>query len=88
MVLESSASVIIMNYLELGEQIVGVGGVYGYLGVTGVDFLQILEVIGAQLVDDAGEQVLQLLGLASTADDIRVSGNRGLDLRVMVSVSE
>jgi len=52
------------------------------LGEVGVDLLQIIEVVSAQLVDDAGEEILQLLVLSVTADDVSVGSNRCLHLGI------
>ena len=47
----------------------------GATSVGGVDLLQVLEVVRAELVDDAGEQVLQLLGLMRARDNVGVGGD-------------
>merc|ERR1719263_1734933 len=43
--------------------------------------LQVHEVVGAKLIDDARKQLLQALGLPVTSDSIGVRRNRSLHLR-------
>mmetsp|Transcript_42671 Transcript_42671/g.112318 ORF Transcript_42671/g.112318 Transcript_42671/m.112318 type:complete len:227 (-) Transcript_42671:23-703(-) len=45
--------------------------------------LEVGKVVGAQLVDDARKQILQLLGLGVSTNDIRVRGNGRLHLGVV-----
>mmetsp|Transcript_20571 Transcript_20571/g.42106 ORF Transcript_20571/g.42106 Transcript_20571/m.42106 type:complete len:204 (-) Transcript_20571:6-617(-) len=46
------------------------------------ELLEVRQVVGAKLVDDAGKKVLQLLVLGMTTHNVGVSRNRRLDLRV------
>jgi len=52
------------------------------LSIGGIDLLQILQVIRSQLSDDTREEILELLGLSVTTDNIGVGSDGGLNLRV------
>lgn len=46
-----------------------------------VDLLEVGEVIGSELSDDAGQQLLELLRLRGTAHNVGVRGDGGLNLQ-------
>merc|ERR1711953_1603472 len=69
---------------ELGNVVGALSGSSGTLLVKRFsESLQVSESIRAQLVDDAGQELLQLLSLSVSADDEGVGGHGDLSLRLL-----